>query len=70
MERLDSYFQAIDMIENQELLVTLRSNDWPNLKPQQRKKLHRYIYKKAYPNDKGKSLTLEDMAKIRGFGHG
>lgn len=70
MDKLETYYQAIEMIESQNLLVHFKIQDWPNLKKPQRTKLHRDVYKKAYPNDKSRSLSLADLLKVQGVGRG
>jgi hypothetical protein len=46
---LEEYWQAIDILDAQEVLVSLRVADWPHQKAEARKKWHRELVKMAYP---------------------
>ena len=43
------YFDAITVIEAQNMLISMQVADYPNMKRDDRSRLHREIHKKAYP---------------------
>lgn len=55
-------YRAIEVIESQECLLQMKMSDYPNMKEPARKKLHRAMYKKAYPTDE-KGLPAEEAIK-------
>lgn len=61
-------WEAITMIEAQEQLKLLSALDWPHMKRQQRQKLHKELYNKAYPSNilKRKKITIEDLKRMQG----
>jgi hypothetical protein len=61
-------WQAITVIEAQEQLKTFNSMDWPNMKDQNRKKLHKELSQKAYPNEiRNKNyVSPQDLQKVLG----
>lgn len=60
------------MIEAQNQLNKLSVSDWPNQKPANRNKIHKDLFKKAFPkDDKAPSIvTQEDLNKILGISNG
>lgn len=64
-ERACKLLNAAEVIESQEVLTSLKSNDWPHLKKRDREKLHRELHKRAYPFEWSNSapLSLDDAAK-------
>jgi len=59
--------ECIDIIEAQEMLRSMKVADFPNMKPEHRGKIHRDLYKRAYPvkiKESRKSLNIEDIAKV------
>lgn len=53
-----------ETLSNRETLIDLRVADFPTIKSEERQKLHKDIYKKAYPNQKKKTLTFDDIGGI------
>jgi len=60
------YLECLPILESQEMLNNLTISDWPNLKKEARQKLHKSVYKSAYPSifRSEKRATLEDVARI------
>jgi hypothetical protein len=58
-------FEHITIIEAQEQLKMLSAHDWPNMKKEKRKQLHRELYQKAYPKHLRKKnfVTAEDVQR-------
>lgn len=54
----------ITVIEAQEMLKQLTVQDWPNQKPKGRERLHKQLYKKAYPDTfkEGRKVSAETLA--------
>ena len=63
--RQDAYWQAITIIEAQEILIQLRIADYPDMKPESRKKTHREFHRMAYPrtHDSSEVMTTEQLAR-------
>jgi hypothetical protein len=57
----NTLMMAIEPIESQELLVSMKVSDWPNMKKPDRTKLHKSVYKTAY-RIKEKKITIDDFA--------
>jgi len=60
------------MIEAQDQLNRLMVADWPNQKAENRKKIHKDLFKKAFPKEeKSKDVvTQDDLNKILGLSNG
>ena len=70
-ETLNKMWQAITVIEAQEQLKLLNALDWPNMKKENRTKLHKELSKLAYPDSKvKKSITTKDLSKLLGGRNG
>lgn len=65
-------FEAVEMIENQEKMSLFDVSSFPNLKNENRIKLHRETYKKGWPSTfrVKKSVSLSDVAKKLGINNG
>lgn len=60
-------WEAITVIEAQEILTALRVADWPNMKQDARRGFHRKLMSKAYPGGGGvQARSTEDIARILG----
>lgn len=59
-------WQSITIIEAQNLLNDLWVENFINLKPEDRKKTHRKMYKQAYPSsfEEAKQLTNDQIKKL------
>lgn len=70
IDTFDLFLKAIEPLEAQEFLVTLKSMDWPNLKENARTKLHSQMRNVAYNSvktskaSKVKKISNEELAKI------
>lgn len=54
---------AADVLEARELLSSFKVSDWPNLKKESRQKMHKEIYRMAYPSTlDGKAMSLKEAA--------
>lgn len=61
---IEEYWQAITIIEARSSLVALTESDYPNLKQGNRDKIHRELYKKAYPAYlNAKTFDVEEFFK-------
>jgi hypothetical protein len=61
------YYKAIEILESQELLKDLKAHDWAHrLKDDDRRKMHRGLVKKAWPNMKRKTVTMDVLDKFLG----
>lgn len=65
-EEFNAYFQAIDILESQEMLRALTVSDFPDMKKINREKLHRQLHKRAYPYQKKVAITVEDLKRMLG----
>lgn len=65
---LDVMWQCITMIEAQEQLKAMTIADWPNMKKAQRQKLHKDLFRQAFPRAlKQKNIIeLSDLQKVLG----
>lgn len=66
MEDINLYFEAAIILENQEMLRAFTVSDYPQMKKANREKVHRQVYKAAYPDQKKRVITTEDLKKILG----
>ena len=60
-------FKASETLQARENIVSLRIEDWPNMKKEARSKLFRDLNKLANPSilrEEGKPLTAENLAAI------
>ena len=65
------YWEAITMIEAQNLLMEMKVGDFPNMKKEDRGRLHRSLYKQAYPESAEQSVTTASIAqRLRMAAHG
>lgn len=60
---MQGYWEAITMIEAQAALVKFTSADYPNMKKQDREKLHRSVTKQAYIPEDPKEISMEEFAQ-------
>lgn len=60
------YWQCIDALEAQEMMLLLKVQDWPNMKPQERSKLYKNLERAANPVRKSasKQLSNKELADI------
>lgn len=67
---LDIMWECITVIEAQDQLKSFNISDWPNMKKAQRQKLHKELYRQAYPASlrKKNKITADDFAKMLGGG--
>lgn len=54
------YWLAIDMLEAQEMLLKLKVSDYPNLKQQDRSRLHESLVTQAYFESPKKPMTTKE----------
>jgi hypothetical protein len=57
--------ESANIIMNQEHLRTLRANDYPNMKKQEKEKYHHSIFKIAYPKNEKSQTPEEFFMKLR-----
>lgn len=65
---LNVMWECITIIEAQEQLKQLTVSDWANMKKNQREKLHKELYRQAFPSElKPKNyVSLSDIQKVLG----
>jgi hypothetical protein len=65
METYSEMELAIEVLSAQELLVQMRASDFPNAKNSDRQKIHRDLYKKAFPSffTTKRSMTWDDLKR-------
>jgi len=63
---LDMMWECITIMEAQDQLKLLNALDWPNMKKQQRSKLHRELFSQAYPSalKKKQKISIQDLQKV------
>lgn len=62
-----SYLLAIDVLDSREVLRLCTAADWPNLKPKDRKDLHKRLSKAASPvKPARKPIESNELASIFG----
>lgn len=64
-ESASKWLNAADAIESQEILTRFKASDWPNLKKNDREKIHKQLHKSAYPFEwnNASPLSLADAAR-------
>lgn len=65
---LERYYNAIECLEAQELMLRFKVSDYPHLKSADRTKIFNNIHKMAYPDDREKLLSPMEMVKRLGHG--
>lgn len=65
---LDVMWECITIIEAQDQLKMFNALDWPNMKKGQRQKLHKELYRQAYPSQlRAKNyISVQDLQRIVG----
>lgn len=48
------------------MLRAMNVADYPMMKKESRQKLHRQVYKQAFPDQKKRSISVDDLKKILG----
>jgi hypothetical protein len=61
-----AYLDAAIVLESQEMLRLMNIADFPDMKKDARSKMHRQVYKAAYPNQAKKVVTVEDLKNVLG----
>lgn len=64
LKTFETFYNNIEMLQAQELLVSFQAGDYPHLKNDSRDKLYRQIRKTAYPFEKQKVLTGEEIERF------
>ncbi len=67
-QKVDGLWECITMIEAQEQLKAFTVQDWSHMKKAQRTKLHKELFKKAYPSEirQKNYITIDDLSKVLG----
>lgn len=62
----EQFWQAITVIEAQEMLIGIKVADFPHYKKPQREKLSRELHKQAYPREyeNRKSITAKELGAL------
>lgn len=62
------FYEVLNRKQHIEFLQALTTQDYPNMSKEDRRKLHRNVYKIAYPEQmKAKTVTADDLLR-HGFG--
>jgi hypothetical protein len=58
--------RALPILKARDMLDRLKAADWPNMKKQDREKLHRTLFRQAYPAEmeKKQAITFEQLAQM------
>lgn len=61
-------WQSITMIESQDMLIAMKTADFPHLKKENRSRVHKSIYKNAFPKvfENTEPMDNEKLAKFIG----
>ena len=57
------YYSAITVIEAQNVLIDFNVSDYPHMKKDQRRKMHKKYSKMAYPKTLQEQVSFEDFIK-------
>jgi hypothetical protein len=68
--RIESYWDAMLVIEAQETLIACKLQDFSHLKQQERREWHRQLHRKAYPNTWEKPISTQELAQRLRFLNG
>ena len=61
-DTIEGYWLAITQLEARELLVALTVSDYPWMKKEDKRKLHRAWHKMAYPKTYSPEVTTGELA--------
>jgi len=66
MEDMNVMYKCITHVHSREMLLTMSCNDYPHAKKGSREKLHKAIYKNAFPDlwEKKPIISMENLADI------
>lgn len=62
------YYEAISVLEGQEMLLNMKLADYPRASNESRKKFHRDVSKVAFPKELQKEMDFDDFFKVMGNG--
>lgn len=62
-EMANMLWEAMTVINAQEMLVDMNISAYPHMKEGAMKKYHRDLYRLAYPAQQQKRMTMEDLKK-------
>lgn len=71
IESFNHYWEAITVIEAQEMLLAMNVSAYPMMKKEDAKKLHRKLTRLAYPKNEERAkrpLTAAELAQLLGAG--
>ena len=65
VDDFDSAFHAMLNMEAQETLNSIMISSWPDMKQKDRDKMHKKLYKQAYPDSfkEAKQVSLSDILR-------
>ena len=63
-EEFKTMLLAEEVISSRETLAEMRCNDFPTIKAEERSKLHRDLFKTAYPNKKTKIVSFDQIERL------
>lgn len=64
LKDFEQFYQNIEMIQAQELLISFQSSDYPQLKSDVRGKIYKQVRKTAYPNENKRISTQEEVERF------
>lgn len=71
-EQVEEFWQAITVIESQEVLLGMKIADFPHLTKSARSSAHKEFFKQAFPRTfrEVRIVTWDDVAQLAGGGRG
>lgn len=60
----ESYYQNIETLQAQEVLLDFQSADYPHLKEESRNKIYKQVRKQAFPWEKQKVVKFDDLERF------
>lgn len=64
LKEFEIYYTNIDMFQAQELLLAFQASDYPGLKQEARERVYKQTRKQAYPFEKQKIITFDDLERL------
>jgi len=66
--QLRTMWECVTILEAQDQLKQMALMDWPHMKKAERTKLHKDLFKKAYPSEirKKNYISADELAKVLG----
>ena len=59
------YWQAMTVIDAQDMIMKMRIQDWPHMKQEKRSEYHRQLFRLAYPATEEQTISFDQLAKMQ-----